>query len=119
MQMRVDFVNEQDAGLLSQIRRVAIVLGVADEYMRQPLQDRLCPLAKDLEGNIPIQRPKLREQAVAVCGNTPELDGKAIENFRSDAGYVGEQLAHGRVIALCRACRELDHLLQDRCVTDQ
>src|SRR5437870_11348923 len=98
MQMCIDFINDHDARLLSQIRRIAIVLGVTDEHVRQPLQDRLCPLAKDIEGDIPVERPKLWEQAVTVCGNAPELDGEALENLRSDRGYLGKQPAHGRII---------------------
>ena len=88
--MCIDFINDHDARLLSQIRRIAVVLGVTDEHIRQPLQDRLCPLAKDIEGKITIQRPKLWEQAVMVCGNAPELDGETLENLRSDGGYLGQ-----------------------------
>ena len=90
MQMRIDFVNDHDARLFGQIRRITVILGVTDEHIRQPLQDRLCPLAKDIEGKITIQRPKLWEQAVMVCGNAPELDGETLENLRSDGGYLGQ-----------------------------
>ena len=74
MQMRIDFINDHNSRLFGQIRRIAVVLGVTDEDVRQPLQDRLRSLAKDIEGNIPIERPKLGKQAVAVLGNTPELN---------------------------------------------
>jgi len=111
MQMRIDFVNDHDAWLFGQIRRIAVVLGVTDEHIRQPLQDRLRPLAKDIEGNIPIERPKLGEHAVAVLGNTPELDGEAIQYFRGDRGYLRQQPAYGRIIAAHGTIRELDHAL--------
>jgi hypothetical protein len=94
MQMRIDFVNDHDAWLFGQIRRITVILGVTDEHIRQPLQDRLCPLAKDIEGNIPIERSKLGEHAVTVRGNTPELDGKAIEYLRGESICVST--AHGR-----------------------
>src|SRR2546423_581914 len=119
MQMRVDFINDHDAWLLGQVRRIAIVLGVTDEHIRQPLQDRLRPLAKDIKSNIPIECPKLWEQAVTVLGNTPELDGKAIKNLRGDRGYLGQQPAHSRIIKARSPVSELDHALQNRCVADQ
>src|SRR5215510_8132034 len=109
MQMRIDFVNDHDARLFGQIRWITVVLGVTDEHIRQPLQDRLRPLAKDIKGNIPIERAKLGEHAVTVLGNTPELDAEAIEYLRGDGGYLRQQPAHGWIIAAHGAVRELDH----------
>src|SRR5215510_4821019 len=109
--MRIDFINDHDAWLLGKIRRIAVILSVTDEHIRQPLQDRLRPLAKDIEGNIPIERAKLRERAVTVLGNTPELDGEALEYLRGDRGYLRQQPAHGRIIAAHGTVRELDHVL--------
>src|SRR5947208_10350926 len=111
MQMRIDFINEHDAWLLGKIRRIAVVFSVTDKHIRQPLQDRLCPLAKDIEGKITVERPKLGKQAVTVCGNAPELDGEAFENLRSNGGYLGKQPAHGRIIASHGTVSELDHTL--------
>jgi hypothetical protein len=119
MQMRIDFVNDHDARLVGQIRWIPVILSVTDKHIRQPLQDRLRPLAKDIEGNIPIERPKLGEHAVAVLGNTPELDGKAIEYLRGDRGYLRQQPAHGRIIAAHGTVREVDHALQDCFSADQ
>src|SRR5215471_21822207 len=99
MRMRINLIHQHDAWLLGKIRRIAVVFGVTDKHIRQPLQDRLCSLAKDIEGKITVPRPKLWEQTVTVCGNAPELDGEALENFRSDRGYLGKQPAHGRIIA--------------------
>src|SRR5215471_15288339 len=109
--MRIDFINNHDPWLLSQIRRIAIILGVTDEHIRQPLQDGLRSLAKDIEGDIPVEGPKLRKQAVLVCGNAPELDGEALENLRGDRGYLGQEPAHGRIITAPGTVGELDHLL--------
>src|SRR5215475_10239463 len=111
MQMRINFVNDHNAWLFGQIRRITVILGVTDEHIRQPLQDRLRPLAKDIEGNIPIERSKLGKQTVTVLGNTPELDGKAIEDLRGDRGYLRQQPVHGRIIAAHGTVRELDHAL--------
>jgi hypothetical protein len=119
MQMRIDFVNDHDARLFGQIRWITVVLGVTDEHIRQPLQDRLCPLTKDIEGNVSIERSKLGEHAVTVLGNTPELDGKAIEDLRGDSGYLRQQASHTRIIAAHGTIRELDHTLQDRLSADQ
>ena len=119
MQMRIDFVNDHDAWLFGQIRRIAVVSGVTDEHVRQPLQDRLCSLAKNIESNIPIERPKLGKQTIAVLGNTPELDGETVENLRGDRGYLRQQPAHGRIIAAHGTVCELDHALQDRFGADQ
>src|SRR5262247_1135865 len=88
MQMRIDFVNDHDARLFGQIRRIAVIFGITDEHIRQPLQDRLRPLAKDVKGKIPIKRAKLGEHAVTVLGNPPEFDGEAIEDLRGDGGYL-------------------------------
>src|SRR6266705_6347102 len=96
--MRIDFINDHDAWLLGKIRRIAIVLGVTDKHIRQPLEDRLRPLTKDVEGQIPVQRPKLRKQAVTVCSDAPELDREAIENLRGNGGYLEQEPAHGRII---------------------
>src|SRR5262249_8177408 len=117
--MRVDFINDHDSWLLSQIRRIAIVLGVTHEHIRQPLQDGLCPLAKDIKGDIPVEGAKLWKQAVLVCGNAPELDGEAFEYLRGDGGYLGQEPAHGWIIAAPGTVGKLDHLLQDRCVADE
>src|SRR5574341_1417226 len=111
MQMRIDFINDHEAGLLGKIRRIAIVFGVTDKHIRQPLEDRLCPLAKDIEGDIPIQGPKLWEQAVTIFGNAPELDGEALENLRGNRGYLGQPPPHGRIIAAHGTVSELDHTL--------
>src|SRR5262245_12157918 len=116
--MRIDFVNDHDARLFGQIRRITVIFGVTDEHIRQPLQDRLRPLAKDIEGNIPIERSKLGEHAVTVLGNTPELDRKAIEYLRCDGGYLCQQPAHSRIIAAYGTVRALDHALQDRLSAD-
>jgi hypothetical protein len=109
--MRIDFVNDHDARLFVQIRWITIILSIADEHIRQPLQDRLRPLTKDIEGHIAIERAKLGEHAVTVLGNTPELDGEALEDLRGDRGYVCQQPSHGRIIAAHGTLRELDHAL--------
>src|SRR5262249_9998599 len=108
--MRVDLINDHDARLLSEIRRIAIVFGVTHEYKCQPLQDRLGSLAKDIKGNIPVEGAKLWKQAVLVCGNTPEFDREAFENLRSDGGYLGQEPAHGWIIAAPGTVGKLDHL---------
>src|SRR5262244_987996 len=97
MQMRIDFVNDHDARLVGQIRRITVVLGVTDEHIRQPLQDRLRPLAKDIEGKIPIEHAKLGKHTVTVLGDTPELDGEAIEDLRGDGSYLRQQPTHSRI----------------------
>jgi hypothetical protein len=54
-----------------------------------------------------------------VLGDTPELDGKAIEDLRGDRGYVRQQPSHGRIMAAHGTLRELDHALQDCLSVDQ
>jgi len=53
MEVRIDFVNEHHAGLLGQVRRIAIVLCIASEEIGQPLQNGLGPLAEDVKREYP------------------------------------------------------------------